>query len=130
LLLEILTIAAVPNRFVSKSLGVSLLSSSSSLFLFLSNLGGVGSILETVIQSHNGEIHVLPVPLSETPTGTVKGIRARGGFELGISWDGGELVSATIKSVTGTSANIRYKDSIIGIELDVGGSKELTPADF
>jgi alpha-L-fucosidase 2 len=52
----------------------------------------------------------------------VKGLRARGGFEVDEQWQAGRLVSATLCSVGGTNAKVRYGEKVLEIQLPRGGS--------
>ena len=72
------------------------------------NFGGAAGIAEMLIQSHLKTIDILPALPDGIPTGHVKGIRARGGFELEFSWNNGKLVSLKVKSNAGLPLNIRY----------------------
>ncbi len=74
------------------------------------NFGGAAGIVEMLIQSHLGRIDILPALPDSIPTGHIKGIRARGGFELEYSWSGGVLQSLTVTSNAGQPLLIRYKD--------------------
>lgn len=89
------------------------------------NFGGAAGIGELLVQSHTGYIDLLPALPSSLPDGTIKGIRARGGWILDITWKNGVLSEATIKEGKGI-ATVRYR----GKEVKARAGKKLTVADF
>lgn len=76
------------------------------------NFGGAAGIVEMLMQSHLGKIDILPALPEAIPTGHIKGIRARGGFELDFSWAEGRLTSLKIISNAGYPISVRYKDKL------------------
>jgi alpha-L-fucosidase 2 len=76
--------------------------------------------------SHTGEIELLPALPKAWPSGSVKGLCARGGFEVDMEWKGSALVSATIRSVTGKTCKVRYGEKTVDLSVPGGRSKRLT----
>jgi alpha-L-fucosidase 2 len=72
-----------------------------------------------LLQSHH-DIHLLPALPDAWPSGSVKGLRARGGYGVSLEWRAGTLVAATIESSRGGKRNVRYRDRVITIKLKPG----------
>jgi alpha-L-fucosidase 2 len=83
-----------------------------------------------LLQSQNGEIHLLPALPSAWPAGAVRGLRARGGVEMDMTWSGGKLTGATLRSQRSATVRVRYAGRSIEVKLRGGKSVAVPSTDF
>jgi alpha-L-fucosidase 2 len=77
-----------------------------------------------LLQSHDGEIRLLPALPDAWPSGQVMGLRARGGFEVDMRWDDSTLVSATIRSRRGLPCQVLCGDKKYEFRTEAGSVHE------
>ncbi len=100
------------------------------------NFGATSGITEMLLQSHlrdeNGGYYLdlLPALPAALRNGSVSGLKARGGFEVGISWSGNKLLSVKVKSFLGNKLNLRYDGGTISRETTTGKTYVFTPKEF
>ncbi|MEO8614159.1 MAG: glycoside hydrolase family 95 protein [Luteolibacter sp.] len=83
---------------------------------------------EMLVQSHTGEIALLPALPSTWKSGRIDGIRARGGYQLSLEWKDGKLVKCRIDSPFGTTPVVRYEDQLLNLTTDSRVSLNLLTA--
>ncbi len=87
------------------------------------NFGYTAGIAEVLIQSHQGFIELLPALPEQWSEGRVKGLRARGGFEVDMEWEEGDLVKARVTSLAGEKGLFRYRGMDVLLDLKKGESR-------
>jgi len=94
------------------------------------NFGTTAGIAEMLVQSHAGAIRLLPALPEGWSAGEVKGLKARGGFEIDLKWENNELTMAEITSERGEEAKIRYKEKEMMLNLKKGKTRAIRLSDF
>jgi alpha-L-fucosidase 2 len=85
------------------------------------NFGGTAAIIEMLVQSWGGEIHLLAALPKAWPEGAVRGVRARGGLELDLEWSRGHLARLQVRGKPGQQIRIRYQGRLAELALDAAG---------
>ena len=93
------------------------------------NFGGTAGITEMLMQSHMGFIHLLPALPDAWEEGSVKGICAKGGFDVDITWKDGKLQEAVITSKSGERCDLRYGGSTLSFGTKKGKSYKVVLKD-
>jgi alpha-L-fucosidase 2 len=78
-----------------------------------------------ILQTHTGEIQLLPALPAAWAAGSIKGLRARGGFELDVYWKEGRLSRVRVLSLAGQPCAVRYGNLRAKLELAAGQAREL-----
>jgi alpha-L-fucosidase 2 len=90
-----------------------------NIFAIDGNTAGASGMAEMLLQSF-AEIHLLPALPNEWTTGSVQGLRARGGFEVEIRWKAGVLSAATVRASQAGKCSVRYGDKVVALDLKAG----------
>ncbi len=94
------------------------------------NFGGTAGITEMLLQSHDGLISLLPALPSEWEKGEISGLKARGGFQVEISWKEGKLSKAIIQSLLGGNCRVRTTIPVKVVEVPSRLAKGVNPNPF
>lgn len=97
-----------------------------NIYSFDGNAGGTAGVAEMLLQSGDGELELLPALPSQWHDGSVRGLRARDGLTVDISWHGGRLVRARVHASTPVKARIRYGDEVMAVSLDTGETVDVS----
>src|SRR6478735_2635901 len=94
------------------------------------NFGGTSAIAEMLLQCDDAEIRLLPALPAAWPDGRVTGLKARGGFEVDLTWTHGALASATIRSLLGQPLHVRRGNTLRTVDLKRGATLTLAGDDL
>ena len=84
------------------------------------NFGATAGITEMLLQSHAGEVELLPALPAAWQQGYIHGIVARGGFEVDIDWENGKLKQVKILSKLGNPCQLRYGNQVVTLQTQQG----------
>jgi alpha-L-fucosidase 2 len=93
------------------------------------NFGITAGVCEILLQSHAGQISLLPALSKEWPEGSFQGLRARGGFEVGATWQAGKPVTATLLSREGNPVILQTGVPVTAIQTEAGKAVPFTARD-
>ena len=88
--------------------------------------GHTAAVAEALIQSHAGEISLLPALPTIWPDGSVTGLRARGGYEVSMTWAAGKLTSAEISNPRGGTTLVRNGEQVQEVTVAPGKVTKLS----
>ena len=127
--LESLVAKAADDNLLTFSSG-GIAGAEQNIFAIDGNTAGAAGIGEMLLQSQGGEIQLLPALPGAWPNGSIKGLCARGGFQVDITWRKGALFSAVITSKHGGSIPVCYAGRVLNLNLHPGEAAHLRPASF
>ena len=84
------------------------------------NFGGTAGLAEMLIQSHAGYVELLPALPAAWNRGSVTGLMARGGFQVDMAWEEGELTELRILSKLGNPLDLHYSESETSMQTEPG----------
>ncbi|RYY25291.1 MAG: glycoside hydrolase family 95 protein [Sphingobacteriaceae bacterium] len=76
------------------------------------NFGCTAGITEMLLQSYDGDIHLLPALPQDWPAGSVSGLVTRGGFTIDMNWDKGKITKLVVTSKLGGNCRLRVPNVI------------------
>jgi alpha-L-fucosidase 2 len=93
------------------------------------NFGATSGIAEMLLQSHAGELHVLPALPAAWSAGSVQGLRGRGGYTVGVTWSAGRATEVLIRADRADTVNVRgqiFTGTFLVVDTSIGGAVSVT----
>lgn len=84
------------------------------------NLGVTAGIAELLLQSHGGSLRLLPALPPSWTSGSIRGLRARGGFEVDLAWQASKLTQARVRSISGEPCRVYYQGRQVDLKVKAG----------
>ena len=94
------------------------------------NFGFTAAVAECLLQSHAGEISLLPALPGSWADGSVTGLRARGGYQVDIEWKEGKLVECKVESLLGKPFIVRYGEKTVEYSIPTGKTIKISGTKF
>jgi alpha-L-fucosidase 2 len=94
------------------------------------NFGCTSGITEMLLQTHDGVIDILPALPDDWKTGSITGLKAYGGFEVSVTWNGNKVQKVVVTSRLGGNCRIRVPNEVVSTGADLTVAKGINPNPF
>jgi alpha-L-fucosidase 2 len=94
----------------------------SEIYVADGNYGGTAAIADMLLQSHAGELHLLPALPEQWASGQFRGLRARGALEVDVIWSEGLMVEASVRALSSGRTLLRQGGRVVPFEYEAGHS--------
>jgi hypothetical protein len=94
------------------------------------NFGCTSGITEMLLQTHDGVIDILPALPDDWKTGSITGLKAYGGFEVSVTWNGNKVQKVVVTSRLGGNCRIRVPNEVVSTGAGLTVAKGINPNPF